>query len=231
MRQEIEPKRKSFEAACRVVDIIMDAKWMRISMHDASRSLRVATSDAMRLHIQAYGTDHVKPKHHWIMDLPDQFLKDPVVLDAFVVERLHVRVKRCAEHISNHTGFERSVLASVLTSTLGAECNAGICGLEGEVGTLAEFPGAVVSRRMTICGHEIAAGDMVFQGDVVARCMAAAFEEDGLHIIAQRFERVRQVSANSVRCKSTDAVVVFEASSVCLARAWYSDSGEVVVLR
>lgn len=41
----------------------------------------------------AYDIYVIKPKHHWLMHVPEQIARDNVVLDAFVIERQHVLVK------------------------------------------------------------------------------------------------------------------------------------------
>ena len=51
-----------------------------------------------------------------MLDTPAQFLKDSVVLDAFVIERTHLAVKAIAEHVDNTRAFERSVLCGMLCS-------------------------------------------------------------------------------------------------------------------
>ena len=42
-------------------------------------------------HVAAYGNGSIKPKHHWNADLAGQIVRDNVVLDLFVIERLSVR--------------------------------------------------------------------------------------------------------------------------------------------
>ena len=45
-----------------------------------------------RLHIAAYGVDKLKPKHHWMFDVAEMLQHTEAVLDAFIIERLHLRV-------------------------------------------------------------------------------------------------------------------------------------------
>ena len=35
----------------------------------------------------------IKPKHHWLMHVPQQIARDNAVIDAFVIERQHLLVK------------------------------------------------------------------------------------------------------------------------------------------
>ena len=49
-----------------------------------------------------------------MFDVADQWKTHSIVIDAFVVERLHLRVKHVAEHVRNTSTFERSCLASLI---------------------------------------------------------------------------------------------------------------------
>ena len=55
--------------------------------------MKAAVSDHMRKHLAAYGDANIKPKHHWMFDVAEQLATHPCVLDAFITERLHLRVK------------------------------------------------------------------------------------------------------------------------------------------
>ena len=93
-RPDLAPQRASFEAACAVIDLFLQAKRGSVSGHEAGASLVTAVCRHIRLHLEAYGTDHVKPKHHWMLDCAIWVRKHGIVLDAFILERLHLRVKR-----------------------------------------------------------------------------------------------------------------------------------------
>lgn len=68
----------------------------------------------MEAHRAAYGTERIKPKHHYAMHNALQAERGDLVLDCFVHERKHQVLKRAANPIKNTIRFESSVLARVL---------------------------------------------------------------------------------------------------------------------
>jgi hypothetical protein len=87
--------RASFFAACDVLDMILAIK----QQHGGAtgwQQLQDTTVRFYQLHKEAYGTELFKPKHHWQLDVPEQIGRDGLVLDAFVVERMHLVVKSVA---------------------------------------------------------------------------------------------------------------------------------------
>ena len=96
--EALERERASFQAACRVLDLILEAK--RGPTSDLPRIvplLRTAFVDFLQKHIAAYGIRYIKPKTHLTGHIADQLLLDLMVLDMFVVERLNLRLKNVAE--------------------------------------------------------------------------------------------------------------------------------------
>ena len=67
---------ESFKALCQAVDIILLAKRGLASVDVASDSLAVALARFSRLHRAAYGDDNIRPKHHWLLDIPPQLKRD-----------------------------------------------------------------------------------------------------------------------------------------------------------
>ena len=88
------------------MDTILDAKRGVTSMHSSARALRKALGDFMAAHVRAYGRDRIKPKHHWMFDLIDQWLRHADVYDAFIIERLHLRCKAVANLVKNLRSYE-----------------------------------------------------------------------------------------------------------------------------
>lgn len=71
-------------------------------------------SDAMRKHLDCYGDEHIRPKHHYMFHMGFQPGTDGVYLDAFVAERKHQRSKDAAEPVRNTRCLEQSTLAAAL---------------------------------------------------------------------------------------------------------------------
>ena len=92
----LESEKASFWAVCSIVDVIILAQ--------------------LEKHKTAYNTESLKPKHHYMFDVACQWLYQEVLVDALVIERLHLRVKVVAELVRNTETFERSSLASLINS-------------------------------------------------------------------------------------------------------------------
>ena len=71
------------------------------------------------LHRLAYGSSHIKPKHHFSKHLPSQYSRDKRVFDTFVVERKHRMLKKVIDSVVNGDGkqihFEECVLSRALS--------------------------------------------------------------------------------------------------------------------
>ena len=107
-----------------MMDLILYAKRETACPRELAAPLMQACREHLRLHKAAYGTEFLKPKHHWLLDIPAQFFRDDIVLDAFVIERLHLAVKGVAENIKNTTAFEMSVLSGLLNVQFRKAANA-----------------------------------------------------------------------------------------------------------
>jgi hypothetical protein len=147
---ELTGKLASFDAACAVLDVILAAKRGSTPAAQAARELSVKLRHHMTSHIAAYGDDSIRPKHHWNLDLPSQILRDGFVLDAFVIERSHLRVKRIADDVKNTSQFERSVLAGVVNATLNRPADGWSHALTGSVRAVGD--GVYVAKKMHIYG-------------------------------------------------------------------------------
>lgn len=113
-RPEVAAQRASFDAVCSIIDLVLLCKRGRMPPADASEALRRACIRHLELFQIAYGEQHLRPKHHWQLDMSEQPARDGCVLDAFVVERMHLSVKRIAEMVRNTSTFERSVMSGVV---------------------------------------------------------------------------------------------------------------------
>lgn len=70
------------------------------------------------LHKLAYGSSHIKPKHHFSKHLPSQYSRDKRILDTFVTERKHRSFKRIIDSTladGKQINFEQSVLSRALS--------------------------------------------------------------------------------------------------------------------
>ena len=111
---ELDTQVASFEAACAIVDVILKAKRGLMPLPQAATLLRSALEDHFAKHQAVYTDAHFVPKHHYLWDVASQWERQDDVFDAFVVERLHLRVKAVSEHIKNTARFELTAVSSVI---------------------------------------------------------------------------------------------------------------------
>ena len=214
-REEVVPERSSYDAACQVIDVILQTKAGKLPMRAGAARLREALGDHMAKHIAAYGEGLLRPKHHWMFDVAEQFLRDACVLDAFVVERLHLRAKEAADPVHNLAVFERSVLSRMLNSQLQAPIARGGDRLIGVVTALPDMPATRVANSLECSSVVFAVDDVVCNADAFGVVIACALEEGSLLLV---LEELRVAAAPLVR--KAGVLVVWRPDQCELATAW-----------
>ena len=225
---ELRPQRLSFFAACEIIDILLAAKRINCEITAVASRLRNACSLHMQLHIRAYGTRGVLPKHHWLMDVPDQILRSGCVLDCFVLERSHLRVKGIAESVKNTTRYEGSVLSSLLNCIVQSSSSA-----DGLKGRQCELPGYAhirIADAMTVLTVNIAVGDVVMRGSVAGVAKACVSDSGVLGVVVEVFAIVARPSNHTMRCKLAGSSEIWPPQEIAEVLAWYVDDNCVVVL-
>ncbi len=95
--------------------------------------------------------------------MPNQILRDGLVLDTLVIERTHLQVKAIAENVQNTIAFERSVLSGIVVTTLkNSQENPNFVLL----GRTAPLPGSavLVADRVLVYGLEMQVGEIIVKG-------------------------------------------------------------------
>ena len=230
-RDDLKPKLDSFFACCRVVDTFLLLKRGQIKMDAAVERLEKAMVDHMRMHKAAHGTEHIKPKHHWMFDVLERFRRDILyfmgvrkedlmnfVVDAFFLERSHLICKDAAENVDNTRRYERSVLAGVLNK----QCSAlqtlvpdSVHLLDHVTAPMPGFPLARVADNMQCDGTYISVGDVVLQGDHCAGVVLACVQEgDAFFIVADVMVLVEQITPESATWQRDETQAVWAADTV-----------------
>ena len=111
---ELAAQRASFDASCRVLATILWCKRGFTSPQEGAHAIQQAVRQHMELHVKAYGSENVRPKHHWLLHVAPQYLRDGLIIDTFIVERGHLLVKSIADLCKYTDHFEGSVLAGVI---------------------------------------------------------------------------------------------------------------------
>ncbi len=232
--EAIVPQKASFDAACAVIDLLLQVK--RGSTTDAPR-LAAQVTAAMhkhhRLHREAYGTAHYKPKHHLRWHVPEQILEDLMLIDMFVIERHHLWVKLVAEHIKNTGCYEKSLMSSLLTSQMNMIASPSgrvTSKLIGPRSALPGFDGATAAPSMSAGGEEISIGDVVVRGGDPGLVIACAAEGGILLAIVRPLAPAGSTTPCSGRYVRMDSVSAWPALQLRTAHAWYRDRDALVVL-
>ena len=182
------------------------------------RELSDAIFEPLRLHIATCGTDQ----------LPKQFsLKG--VFDAFVAERLHLRVKEVAELTNHLQDFEPGVLGRAMQRQILALRDEG-CLRSGLRGKLVRSHDLLLATSMQRASLKIATDDVVSydrQAGIVAAC--AADDSSQLFVIVRVCEWRNAETTHSELWRPTQRLAVWPANAVASPHAWY-DRGEDVVL-
>ena len=220
----------SFDSACEVVDAVLAVKQGLVAIGDGADRLDRSIRRHLALHLNAYGDRHVKPKHHWMLDVAEQVRRDGCVIDAFVIERTHLRVKRVAEPVQNTRAFERSVLASLANVTQHQD-DLEDDGLVGHTDELRGGQGMTVARKLRVWGLTLVVGDVVVR-DGTAACVVACAKSNGeLFVIVHPYLVRTAVGLHCVVAVEEPQLVAWRAVAVQLAVAWRpSTDGTVLVV-
>lgn len=244
----VEDERRAFLSACRSLDVILLAKRGRMSVAHAAGKLRESHSEYMALDFRIHGTQNVKPKTHWTFDIADQLEEDaatparrpadvPVaggapapdakeedefIFDAFIIERLHLRVKNVACNVKKKETYERSVLSGVLNAHVHSlqDVTLQSC-LLSRTRPLPGFPGAVVSDRLDVLGLKVSVDDLVIRGEQLGIVAACAKDIDDFYVIVNLLAMEATVSPHSNMWRlAAVGRAVWLATDVFLPLAW-----------
>jgi hypothetical protein len=226
---ELAAQRASFDAVCTVLDEILSAK--RSGVHDGvPAKISRAACRFLELHKEAYGTELIVPKHHWLLDVADQVHRDASVIDCFVIERQHLIIKNIATHIRNTQTFERSVLGGVCTS-IGPDTESLTNGLVGHVAPLPGYFGVSVADKLRFLGLQVTLDDMVLWSGKVGSVVACAAEGDQYFVFVDTLQVVSPLSKQAHVYRADGGRELWPVTNLRLALAWYlKDDGDWVVL-
>lgn len=147
-------------------------------------------------------------------------------LDAFVVERAHLRVKRVAENVKNTSTFEFSVLAGVVNHCFATASTLHNC-LLGFKSPLPDLLNAMVADKLDIGGMVIHSSDVVLAGDSCAGFVVACLGDDaGLFVVVSVLRLVRELSQHAAVWEDTRNRQLWRVQAFQLPLAWYP-SGDI----
>ena len=200
------------------------------SPRDAAGELRTSLRSHMHWHTAAYGTQYIRLKHHWGFDVCEQIVKDGLVLDAFVVERMHLQVKGIADHVRNTSVFEKSVMAGVLNVQMqrAREANS----VQWLRGSLQRWQSAWLAPHMCCSGLLVSVGDIIFRGTVAGQILACAVEDDTAYVLVEELVKTSTISTHSDSWTCMGGRAVWRAAHLEQTLAWYVRlDGHTVIIR
>ena len=231
----------SLRAQCRVMDLLVQAKYTNIAPDDLDVACRVA----LQRFVEAYTRARAKPKHHYTLHLANQLLRDfLILLDCFVQERKHLSVKNVEKNNKTRgrkDQFERSCLARVIRDQtrslgLGQEDN----GLRGKPVPCTELAESFQATEAILAVGVRWNSVHYHQGDVI-RCEgytflveACALIDDRLACVVHQLRLDAPVTPNASRWRVLgDIHVVWLAGAPQLLhpRVWAREAdGRILVL-
>ena len=115
------------------------------------------------------GITSSKPNMHWAFDIAECMASDGFLLDAFVLERLHLRVKHIADKCCSLTQYHAAVMAGVThhhVNTMMEKTWASPCSLVGNVAIAPWVSNTFMSAKAKCFGEHFAVGSYVCRGSV-----------------------------------------------------------------
>ena len=158
----------------------------------------------------------MKPKAHWMWDIFEQFATMARVLDAFIIERLHLRCRVIADDVKFTGVFERSALKGMVTNHWRRlQTLDGRSGLRGHCRPCPGVPGAQISDHMEFFGLDMWKGDVVCRGANHAGIVLALASEGGeLFAVVQVMAFLATVTPHSSSWRPTAANQVWPAKEL-----------------
>ncbi len=213
-------------------DLLLAMKQGLIPVGTGATQLETATSTFLELHKVCYGGCHLKPKHHWMMDVGPQVRRDRMILDAFVVERQHLLVKAVAEPIRNTSQYEVSVLSSLLNVQIKTVRELDLSDkLVGRTSQLEGMPGVLVANKMAIHSFTVTVDEVVLKGLEAGVVLACAREGLELFCFVAPMVKLVQVTEQAAKFRRTATLAIWRAADLQHCIAWKEDAdGAVLVL-
>ena len=167
MTEEVRLADNLFKLVCKALDLLLAAKKRRMPVREAGRRLLQVLEQHMQL-AKAHDSDRILPKYHWAFDIAQCMVGDGFIVDAFTLERLHLRVKGVATNCKNLNSYEESVMAGCTNAHFGSleegERWASSCRLLGAVATMPGAPNMFVAERCQYLSEVFAVDSFVFRG-------------------------------------------------------------------
>ena len=233
----LQPELQSFFAMCKCVDILQQLKSSAAPSVDACNELRVAQRQHLLLHKACYGSEHIKPKNHYAFHIPDQIIRDGVLLDAFTLERKHKNAKRLATTVANGRDFESSVLSRLLAEQLASMpdsfCADALVGRQADCPEVANAIGedaCTVSERARCHGVNIQVNDVLLANNQAMQVLACVSCSSGIALLIKPFDFIEKWGYAS-KWRPCNEICIFSfACAFSMPPYWTMDGGMLYTL-
>ena len=174
----------------------------------------------------------IRPKHHRMQHIPLQILRDKLVLDAWIIERLHLLLRDILGHYrSTSDHFESNLLAGVCLKQSESLKTSVFYGLDGTAKPLEGFPGTSIANSLLYCGLRVSATDVVWRENVPGLVRACADERGTLFVLVDVYRQVGNEVEGTPMWRETGKIEAWLAEHIEQAMAWYDADDGVVILR
>ena len=230
--------RECFRKSCAAVDLILQVKRRRVRGAEVSQEVTELLEEHLALLIHCHGLEHVKPKHHWGFDVAEQLATcGHHLMDAFIVERLHLRARAVADYVGNTAVFDQAVCAGILNShslSLRSPSSSGD-GLVGpiSIADVGDLRQAHVSDALRDAGKYLEVDAMVLTSSgcagQVRACVAAGAT---FYVVAAPMRPTRPRTGRAIHClPSNGEHELWPARDVEQCLAWQrSEAGEYTLI-
>ena len=156
----------NFHLVCKAVDIVLSVKKRRVSVRDGGRQLQAVLEQHLQSHVRTSGNGRVRPKTHCGFDIAECMQQDEMLLDCFMLERLHLRARGGASHCKRLDVYEESVMAGITNAHLNTLGSQGIStvALVGGTASLPGAPSITISDKCEYFGEFFQVDDFVIRG-------------------------------------------------------------------
>ena len=236
----LDLEHQSFDWLCSVLDMLLAAKMQRCPN---PRDITTAMERHVACFKAAYGEDECKPKHHLSFHVPQQFIRDGMLLDCWTGERHNKMIKAECQKMLNTQSFEKSVSQRVWNDKVRAlnavDWNSKLLGCTQACAQLATALGTSnckVGRRLEWAGGAHSVNDVLFGPDFAIVVLTCASADNNLLIIGQRLERTVKVTPSASKWRSLPGIVALpledsRVGDIIAARYWSRcPDGQLLVL-
>ena len=211
-----------FKAARKSIDLLLMAKRGDAQLGEAASELEKLSADHIDTLVSLHGPEWVTPKFHWCFDVAQQLRSDEYVMDAFVIERLHLRARDISDRLFGMDAYESSLCAGLVNKMCNSDGTQ--VGLEGPTSQMpsVELAHVRIADRMYWHGKRFAVDDVVYRSDSDVGIVVACAEEPGcLALMVNTAAKVASTSRLGRRCRmGSGGMSVWSPADAHVAAAW-----------